>query len=183
MRVVVMTLVLVEYVWPPEEAQKKEIVAVVGVLLTTGVVAMVAVSVGCCKSVKFQPELLRPPKVVLVKVAKDDTVSVRVMWTVDFRSGPIKLVDVEITAGMTVVVCVWVVCEVVEIVLSGVDVSLGVTKMVVVAVVRDAPLEGDTPLIQLVIPETTEKTKGRVLEADSELPEGMAERTVSVFVL
>jgi hypothetical protein len=79
MRVVVMTLVLVEYVWPPEEAQKKEIVAVVGVLLTTGVVMMVAVSVGSCMSVKFQPELPRPLKVVLVKVAKDETVSVRVM--------------------------------------------------------------------------------------------------------
>lgn len=78
MRVVVMTLVLVEYVWPPEEAQKKEIVAVVGVLLTTGVV-MVAVSVGSCMSVKFQPELPRPLKVVLIKVAKDETVSVRVM--------------------------------------------------------------------------------------------------------
>ena len=76
-RVVVMTLVLVEYVWPPEEAQKKEIVAVVGVLLTTGVVMVAAV--GSCKSVKFQPELPRPLKVVLVKVAKDETVSVRVM--------------------------------------------------------------------------------------------------------
>ena len=54
--------------------------------------------------------------------------------------------------------------------------------MVVVAVVRDAPLEGDTPLTQLVVPETTEKTKGRVLEVASELPEG-AEMTVSVFVL
>jgi hypothetical protein len=51
---------------------------VVGVLLTTGVV-MVAVSVGSCRSVKFQPELPGPAKVVLVKVAKDDTVSVRVM--------------------------------------------------------------------------------------------------------
>jgi hypothetical protein len=182
MRVVVMTLVLVEYVWPPEEAQKKEIVAVVGVLSTTGVM-MVAVSVGSCKSVKFQPELPRPLKVVLVRVAKDDTVSIRVMWTVDVRSGPTKLVDVETTAGTKAVVCVWVVCEVVEIVLSGVDVSLGVTNMVVVAVVRDAPLEGDTPLTQLVVPETTEKTKGRVLGADSELPDGMAEMTVSVFVL
>jgi hypothetical protein len=134
-------------------------------------------------SVKFQPELPRPLKVVLVKVAKDDTVSVRVMWIVDVRSGPTKLVDVETTAGMTVVVCVCVVCEVVEIVLSGVDVSLGVTNVVVVAVVRNAPLEGDTPLTQLVVPETTEKMKGRVLEADSELPEGMAGRTVSVFVL
>jgi hypothetical protein len=53
-------------------------VAVVGVLSTTGVM-MVAVSVGSCKSVKFQPELPRPLKVVLVRVAKDDTVSVRVM--------------------------------------------------------------------------------------------------------
>ena len=75
MRVVVMTLVLVEYVWPPEEAQKKEIVAVVGVLLTTGVVI---VSVGSCKSVKFQPELPMPLN-VLVRVAKADTVSVCVM--------------------------------------------------------------------------------------------------------
>lgn len=40
---------------------------------------MVAVSVGSCMSVKFQPELPGPLKVVLVKVAKDDTVSVRVM--------------------------------------------------------------------------------------------------------
>lgn len=55
--------------------------------------------------------------------------------------------------------------------------------MVVVAVVRDAPLEGDTPLTQLVVPETTEKTKGKVLEVVSELPGGMAEITVSVFVL
>ena len=101
----------------------------------------------------------------------------------DVKSGPTMLVDVETTAGVTVVVCVWVVCEVVETVLSGVDASLGVTKMVVVAVVRDAPLEGDTPLTQLVVPETTEKTNGRVLEVISELPGGMAEMTVSVFVL
>jgi len=77
-RVVVMTLVLVEYVWPPEEAQKNEIVAVVGVLSTTGVV-MVAMSVDSCESVMFQPELPTPPKDVLVRVAKADTVSVRVM--------------------------------------------------------------------------------------------------------
>lgn len=77
MRVVVMTLVLVEYVWPPEEAQKKEIVAVVGVLFTTGVVVVAAV--GSCKSVKFQPELPMPLKVVLVRVAKLDTVLVRVI--------------------------------------------------------------------------------------------------------
>jgi hypothetical protein len=67
-----------------------------------------------------------------------------------------------------------------------VDASLGVTKMVVVAVVRDAPLEGDTPLTQLVVPETTEKTNGRVLEVVSEfseVPEGLTEMTVSVFVL
>ena len=63
------------------------------------------------------------------------------------------------------------------------DASLGVTKMAVVAVMRDAPLEGDTPLTQLVVPETTEKPKGRVLEVISELPGGMAEMTVSVFVL
>ena len=71
----------------------------------------------------------------------------------------------------------------VDIVLSGEDASLGVTNTVVVAVVRDAPLEGDTPLTQLVVPETTEKTNGRVLEVASGLPEGMAEITVSVFVL
>jgi hypothetical protein len=93
------------------------------------------------------------------------------------------LVDVETTAGVMVVVCVRVVWEVVETVLSGADDSLGVTNMVVVAVVRDAPLEGDTPLTQLVVPETTEKTNGRVLEVGSELPAGMAEMTVSVFVL
>lgn len=58
--------------------------------------------------------------------------------------------------------------------------------MVVVAVVRDAPLEGDTPLTQLVVPETTEKTNGRVLEVvsrSSEVAEGLTEMTVSVFVL
>ena len=71
----------------------------------------------------------------------------------------------------------------VDIVLSGEDASLGVTNTVVVAVVRDAPLEGYTPLTQLVVPETTEKTNGRVLEVTSGLPEGMAEMTVSVFVL
>ena len=76
-RVVVMTLVLVEYVWPPEEAQKKEIVAVVGVLLTIGVVLVAAV--GSCKSVKFHPELPMPLKDVLVRVAKLETVSVRVI--------------------------------------------------------------------------------------------------------
>jgi hypothetical protein len=124
-----------------------------------------------------------PPKDVLVRVAKADTVSVRVIWTVDVRSGPTMLVDVETTAGVTVVVCVWVVCEVVETVWSGEDASLGVTNTVVVAVVRDAPLEGDTPLTQLVVPETTEKTNGRVLEVASGLSEGMAEMTVSVFVL
>ena len=57
------------------------------------------------------------------------------------------------------------------------------TNKVVVAVVRDAPFEGDTPLTQLVVPETTEKTNGRVVEVASEVPEGMAEMTVSVFVL
>ena len=51
--------------------------AVVGVLLTTGV-AIVA-PVGSCKSVKFQPELPIPLKDVLVRVAKLDTVSVRVI--------------------------------------------------------------------------------------------------------
>ena len=58
--------------------------------------------------------------------------------------------------------------------------------MVVVAVVRDAPLEGDTPLTQLVVPETTDKPNGRVLEVVSEfteVPEGLTEMTVSVFVL
>ena len=37
------------------------------------------------------------------------------------------LVDVETTAGVTVVVCVRVVCEVVESVLSGEEASLGLT--------------------------------------------------------
>jgi len=123
-----------------------------------------------------------PPKDVLVSVAMEDTVFVRVMWTVDVRSGPTKLVDVE-TSGVTVVVYVWVVCEVVEIVTSGVDGSLGDTKMVVVAVVREAPLEGDTPLTHEVEPETTENTNGSVLELGSELPNEVAETTVSVFVL
>ena len=54
----------------------------------------------------------------------------------DVRSGPTKLVDVETTAGMTVVVCVWVVCEVVEIVLSDLDFSPCVTNIVVVTVLR-----------------------------------------------
>lgn len=103
-RVVVMILVLVEYVCPPEDAQKKEIVAVVGVL-TTAVVAIVGAPVGSCESVMFQPELPMPPKLVLVKVAKEDTVLVRVMWMVEVRSGLTKLVDVETTgAGVTVVV-------------------------------------------------------------------------------
>jgi hypothetical protein len=181
MRVVVMILVLVEYVWPPDEAQKKEIVAVVGVLSTTAVVVVTAWVVSC-ESVKFQPELPMPPKDVFVKVAMEDTVLVRVMWTADVRSGPTKLVEV-VTSGVTVVVYVWVVCEVVEIVSSGVDGSLGDTKMVVVAVVREAPLEGDTPLTHEVEPETTEKTNGSVLELGSELPNEVAKTTVSVFVL
>jgi hypothetical protein len=181
MRVVVMILVLVEYVWPPDEAQKKEIVAVVGALSTTAVV-MAAAWVGTCESVRFQPELPMPLKDVLVRVAKEDTVLVRVMWTVDVRSGPTKLIDDEVS-GVTVVVYVWVVCEVVETVSSGEEGSLDVTKMVVVAVVREAPLEGDTPFTHVVDPETTEKTNGRVLEVTSGLPEEVAETTVSVFVL
>ena len=56
--------------------------------------------------------------------------------------------------------------------------------MVLVTVVRDAPCdEGDTPLTQVVVPETTEKTNGRVLEMKSELPDGVAGMTVIVFVL
>lgn len=51
--------------------------AVVGVLFTTGVVVVAAV--GSCKSVKFQPELPMPLKEVLVRVAKLDTVLVRVI--------------------------------------------------------------------------------------------------------
>lgn len=76
-----------------------------------------------------------------------------------------------------------VVCEVVETVESGVDCSIGVTKIVVVAVVRDAPLDGDTPLTQVVDPETTEKTNGRVLEVVSKALDGVAEMTVRVSVL
>lgn len=37
--------------------------------------------------------------------------------------------------------------------------SLAVTKIVVVAVVKDAPLDGETPFNQAVEPELTEKTK------------------------
>jgi hypothetical protein len=178
-----MTLVLVEYVWPPEEAQKKEIVAVVGVLVIMAVV-MVPVSVGSSESVMFQPELPMPPKEVLVEVTKEETVLVRVMWIVDVRSGLMNLVDVEVSAaGVIVVVCVRVVCMVVEEVSVGLDCSMGVTITVVVAVVRDAPLEGETPLSQSVDPEMTEKTKGRVLEADTRASDDMAEMTVSVFVL
>jgi hypothetical protein len=178
-----MTLVLVEYVWPPEEAQKKEIVAVVGVLVIMAVV-MVPVSVGSSESVMFQPELPMPPKEVLVEVTKEETVLVRVMWIVDVRSGLMNLVDVEVSAaGVIVVICVRVVCMVVEEVSVGLDCSMGVTITVVVAVVRDAPLEGETPLSQSVDPEMTEKTKGRVLEADTRASDDMAEMTVSVFVL
>jgi hypothetical protein len=178
-----MTLVLVEYVWPPEEAQKKEIVAVVGVLVIMAVV-VVPVSVGSSESVMFQPELPMPPKEVLVEVTKEETVLVRVMWIVDVRSGLMNLVDVEVSAaGVIVVVCVRVVCMVVEEVSVGLDCSMGVTITVVVAVVRDAPLEGETPLSQSVDPEMTEKTKGRVLEADTRASDDMAEMTVSVFVL
>lgn len=38
-------------------------------------------------------------------------------------------------------------------VLSGVVGATGVTVIVVVAVTKDAPLDGETPLIQLVVPE------------------------------
>lgn len=41
---------------------------------------------------------------------------------------------------------------------SGLDASLGVMNMVVVAVVSNAPLLGETLLTQLVEPELTEKT-------------------------
>lgn len=182
-RVVVMTLVLVEYVWPPEEAQKKEIVAVVGVLTTSGEVT-VAASVGSCEAVMFHPELPGPPKETLVEVMNEDTVFVRVKWIVEVRSGLTKLVDVETSAaGVMVVVCVRVVCVVVEEVSIGVDCSTGVTNIVVVAVVRDAPLEGDTPLSHSVDPETTVKTNGSVLDVDAGALSGVAERTVSVIVL
>jgi hypothetical protein len=182
-RVVVMTLVLVEYVWPPDDAQKKEIVAVVGVLVMTAVVRVPA-SVGSCKSVMFQPELPIPPKEVLVDVTKEDTVLVLVMWTVDVRSGPTKLIDVEVSAGgVIVVVCVRVVSEVVEEVFVGLDCSEGVTKTVVVAVVRDPPLVGETPLSHSVDPETTENMNGVVLGADSGPLEEVTERTVRVIVL
>lgn len=76
----------------------------------------------------------------------------RVIWTVVVRSGLIMLVDVE-TSGVTVVVCVFVVCDVVVEVVDGVDCSAGTTAIVVDTVVRDAPLDGETPLTQLVDPE------------------------------
>lgn len=67
------TLVLVEYVCPPEDAQKKEIVAVVG--LASSVID--PASVGLAEAVVFQPERPRLPN-ERVEVTWEDTVLVRV---------------------------------------------------------------------------------------------------------
>jgi hypothetical protein len=103
----------------------------------------------------FQPESPIPLNDDLVTVEVGVTVLVRVMWVVSVESGLTKVVGVDVSAdGVIVVVWVRVVCDVVFNVGSGV--SLGVMKMVVVAVVSNAPLLGDKPLIQLVVPELTE---------------------------
>lgn len=59
----------------------------------------------------------------------------------------------------------------------------GGTTIVVVATISDAPLEGEFPLIQLVVPEGAANMKGVVLDfsdAVAEVPEGL---TKSVVVL
>lgn len=160
--VVVMTLVLVEYVWPPDEAQKNEIVAVVGVARSAAALTVLVLG-KVCEFVIFQPELPTPPKDDLVVVVSNGIVLVRVVRIVLVKSTVEVLVEVGIegsAGGVTVVVWVRVVCEVVVDVFRGLTGSLGVTKIVVVAVVKDAPLDGETPFIQAVEPELTEKTKG-----------------------
>lgn len=87
---------------------------------------------------------------------------------VDVKSGLMKLVDVGTSDdGVMVVVWVLVVWIVVVEVGNGTDEATGDTVAVVVAVTRDTPLGGETPLIQLVVPEWTSKMKGVVLEEDT----------------
>lgn len=62
-----MTLVLVEYVWPPEDAQKKDTVAVVGVPSNDTLVSDPA-SAEADELVAFQPEPPTPPNEERVEV-------------------------------------------------------------------------------------------------------------------
>jgi hypothetical protein len=133
-------------------------VAVVGVPSAAAAVTLPILLV-YCELVMFQPEPPIPLNDVLATVEVGVTVLVRVMWVVSVRSGPTNVVEVDVSAdGVMVVVWVRVVCDVVFNVLNGSGVSLGVMNTVVVAVVSNAPLLGETPLIQLVVPESTEKT-------------------------
>lgn len=66
---------------------------------------------------------------------------------------------------------------------DGVNSELGGTRTVVVAVVKEAPLEGETPLIHRVVPEVTSKMKGRELDVDFRGSVEVTARTVSVVVL
>jgi len=132
-------------------------VAVVAVPWAAAAV-MLPTSPAFCELVMFQPELPRPPNDDLVMVVVGVTVLVRVMWVVSVRSGLMNVVEVEVSAdGVMVVVWVSVVCIVVLDVCSELDDSLGITHFIVVAVVSDAPLDGETELSQTVKPELTVK--------------------------
>jgi hypothetical protein len=105
----------------------------------------------------FQPEPPIPPNEDLVTVDVGVTVLVRVMWVVSVESGLMYVVEVDVSAdGVRVVVWVRVVWLVVFNVCNGPDASVGVMSMVVVAVVSNAPLDGETLLDQAVEPETIE---------------------------
>ena len=67
----------------------------------------------------------------------------------------LKMVDVNV-GGVTVAISMavdWIVTVVSDVLLA--NVATGLTKKEVVAVVRMAPLLGETPLSQLVVPELT----------------------------
>lgn len=97
-----------------------------------------------------------------VKVETSDTVSVRVICVVLVTSGLITENVVEAYAGgVTVAVSESVVCGSADVAL---EISTGIST-VVVATVTDAPLDGELPLIQLVVPEFAANMYGVVLEA------------------
>lgn len=115
---------------------------------------------------EFHPALPTPLNVERVTVDTSETVRVRVMWVVLVMSGLTseKLVDAY-AGGETVAVSERVVCGSDEVLGGSCEVLGGSagTSIVVVATTSETPLEGELPLIQLVVPELAENMKGVVL--------------------
>lgn len=100
------------------------------------------------------------------------------------RSGVTKLYTVEVYGG-TVTVSVSNTVDWITTVLGGVlgKVATGLTIMVVVAVVNDAPLLGEIPFSQLVVPEFTVKKYEGPPEDETAVIVVLSRGTVMVVVM